>query len=39
MALDSLWGEEFVIPNEKIKVKKINDKIKKQRTPDRKSVV
>lgn len=32
MALDSLWGEEFIIPNEKIKVKKINDKIKKQTT-------
>lgn len=33
MALDSLWGEEFIIPNEKIKVKDINDKIKKQTTP------
>lgn len=32
MALDSLWGEEFIIPNEKIKVKNINDKIKKQKT-------
>jgi len=30
MALDSLWGEEFIIPDEKIKVKNITDKIKKQ---------
>ena len=31
MALDSLWGEEFIIPKRKNKSKKII-KIKKQRT-------
>jgi len=31
MGLDSLWGEEFVIPKEKEKVKTITDKITKQK--------